>query len=280
MTQLISPTKFTETVGLLRSFFLEKGFLEVHTQNRLSILAACEDPFNVATYNYAGNVWPLPQTGQMWLEHELLSQPCSKGFFCVSTSYRQEPNAIPGRHDIIFPMFEFEMPGSVDDLKTMEYELCEYLGFGNITEKTYAEWQQHFGLSADTEMEAEHELAMEKEFGQTLITNFPELTSPFWKMARNDDGNTAKKMDVILGGMETIGSAERSCDVDMMRDTFHSIVDGEYAELLFKLFGKERVEAELEKFLEFDFFQRVGGGIGITRMIPALEKQQALAQAA
>jgi aspartyl/asparaginyl-tRNA synthetase len=272
MTQLIDPSKFTETVGLLRSFFLEKGFLEVHTQNRLSILAACEDPFNVATYNYAGNVWPLPQTGQMWLEHELLSQPSAKGFFCVSTSYRQEPNAIPGRHDIIFPMFEFEMPGNVDDLKAMEYELCEYLGFGNIIEKTYAEWQQHFGLSADTEMEAEHELAMEKEFGQTLITNFPELTSPFWNMARNDDGSTAKKMDVILGGMETIGSAERSCDVDMMRDTFHSIVGGEYAELLFKLFGKERVEAELEKFLEFDFFQRVGGGIGVTRMIPALEK--------
>ena len=272
MTQLISPNKFTKTVGLLRSFFLDKGFLEVHTQNRLSILAACEDPFNVATYQYAGNTWPLPQTGQMWLEHELLSSPDSKGFFCVSTSYRQEPNAIPGRHDIIFPMFEFEMPGNVDDLKAMEYELCEYLGFGNITEKTYAEWQQHFGLSADTEMEAEHELAMEKEFGQTLITNFPELTSPFWNMARNDDGNTAKKMDVILGGMETIGSAERSCDVDMMRDTFHSITDGAYSELLFKLFGKERVEAELEKFLEFDFFQRVGGGIGITRMIPALEK--------
>jgi aspartyl/asparaginyl-tRNA synthetase len=272
MTQLIDPSKFTETVGLLRSFFLEKGFLEVHTQNRLSILAACEDPFNVATYNYAGQVWPLPQTGQMWLEHELLSQPSAKGFFCVSTSYRQEPNAIPGRHDIIFPMFEFEMPGNVDDLKAMEYELCEYLGFGNITEKTYAEWQQHFGLGADVEMEAQQELDMEKEFGQTLITNFPELTSPFWNMARNDDGNTAKKMDVILGGMETIGSAERSCDVDMMRDTFHSIVGGEYAELLFKLFGKERVEAELEKFLEFDFFQRVGGGIGVTRMIPALEK--------
>ena len=272
MTQLINPSKFTNTVGLLRSFFLDKGFLEVHTQNRLSILAACEDPFNVATYNYAGQVWPLPQTGQMWLEHELLSSPSSKWFFCVSTSYRQEPNAIPGRHDIIFPMFEFEMPGSVDDLKAMEYELCEYLGFGNITEKTYAEWQQHFGLSADTEMEAEHELAMEKEFGQTLITNFPELTSPFWNMARNDDGNTAKKMDVILGGMETIGSAERSCDVDMMRDTFHSITDGAYSKLLFELFGKDRVEAELEKFLEFDFFQRVGGGIGVTRMIPALEK--------
>ena len=81
MTQLISPEKFTKTVDLLRSFFLRKGFLEVHTQNRLSILAACEDPFNVATYNYAGEVWPLPQTGQMWLEHELVSSPNSKGFF-------------------------------------------------------------------------------------------------------------------------------------------------------------------------------------------------------
>ena len=117
MTQLISPQKFTDTVGLLRSFFLSKGFLEVHTQNRLSILAACEDPFNVATYKYAGEVWPLPQTGQMWLEHELLSKPESKGFFCVSTSYRQEPNAIPGRHDIIFPMFEFEFPGTIEDLR-------------------------------------------------------------------------------------------------------------------------------------------------------------------
>ena len=274
MTQLLSPTKFTKTVGLLRSFFLDKGFEEVHTQNRLSILAACEDPFNVATYNYAGNVWPLPQTGQMWLEHELLSSPNSKGFFCVSTSYRQEPNAIPGRHDIIFPMFEFEFPGSVDDLKAMEYELCEYLGFDPLTEKTYAEWQAHFGLASDAEMDAQHELDMEAQFGSSLITNFPEMTSPFWNMSRNADGATAKKMDVILGGMETIGSAERSCDVDMMRDTFHSITDGEYSALLYKLFGKERVEAELEEFLKFDFFQRVGGGIGMTRMIAALDKQQ------
>ena len=83
MTQLIEPKKFTKTVDLLRSFFLNKGFLEVHTQHRFSILAACEDPFNVATYNYAGQVWPLPQTGQMWLEYELLTRPEEKGFFCV-----------------------------------------------------------------------------------------------------------------------------------------------------------------------------------------------------
>ena len=274
MTQLIDPKKFTDTVGLLRSFFIGKGFLEVHTQNRLSILAACEDPFNVATYNYAGQVWPLPQTGQMWLEHELLSSPDTPGFFCVSTSYRQEPNAIPGRHDIIFPMFEFEMPGDINDLKDMEYELCEYLGFGGfgeIVSRPYSEWQKYYGLSEDTEMEAEHELKMHEEFGSTMITDFPEMTSPFWNMSRNGDG-TSKKIDVILGGMETIGSAERSTDIEQMRDTFHTITDGAYSNLLFDLFGKDRVEAELEEFLKFDFFPRVGGGIGMTRMIAALEK--------
>ena len=280
MTQLIDPKQFTHTVGLLRSFFLDKGFDEVHTQNRLSILAACEDPFNVATYNYAGQVWPLPQTGQMWLEHELLTKPSSKGFFCVSTSYRQEPNAIPGRHDIIFPMFEFEMPGTIDDLKAMEYELVDYLGFDTPTEKTYREWQQHFGLGADVEMEAEHETSMYNNFGSAMITDFPEFTSPFWNMSRYDDGVHSKKIDVILGGMETIGSAERSTDVEMMRDTFHTITDGEYSQLLYKLFSKERVEAELEKFLEFDFFERVGGGIGMTRMIAALEKLEVVEKAA
>ena len=269
MTQLIEPSKFTHTVGLLRSFFLDKGFEEVHTQNRLSILAACEDPFNVATYEYAGQVWPLPQTGQMWLEYELLTRPSSKGFFCVSTSYRQEPNAIPGRHNIIFPMFEFEMPGDIDDLKKMEYELCQHLGFKMPTEKTYEEWQQHYGVEG--ELTAEHEGKMFSDYVATMITDFPEFTSPFWNMSRNTDGKTSKKIDVILGGMETIGSAERSTDVEQMRDTFHTITEGGYAKLLFDKFGKERVEAELEEFLKHDFFPRVGGGIGMTRMISALD---------
>ena len=57
-----------------------------------------------------------------------------------------------------------------------------------------------------------------------------------------------------------------------MRDTFHTITEGQYSQLLYNLFGKDRVEAELEVFLKFDFFPRVGGGIGMTRMIAALNK--------
>ena len=169
-------------------------------------------------------------------------------------------------------MFEFEFPGTIEDLKNMEYDLCEHLGFNKPPEKTYKEWQAHFTLNETEELKAEHETQMEKEFNTTMITDFPEFTSPFWNMSRYEDGVHSKKIDVILGGMETIGSAERSTDVEMMRDTFHTITNGEYSELLYKLFGKDRVEAELEKFLSFEFFPRVGGGIGMTRMIAALEK--------
>ena len=45
---------FNDVVQRLREFCLGKGFVEVHTQDRLSILAACEDPDTVATYNYMG----------------------------------------------------------------------------------------------------------------------------------------------------------------------------------------------------------------------------------
>ena len=49
-SSLIIDTKvYNEVVKKLRSFFENRGFLEVSTQNRLSIIAACEDPFNVST---------------------------------------------------------------------------------------------------------------------------------------------------------------------------------------------------------------------------------------
>ena len=129
MSLSVDCKDFHAATKLLRDFFESKGFIEVHPQNRLSILAACEDPATMATYNYSGSVWPLPQTGQMWLEHYLLDNPDEKGFFCVSTSYRNEPNPVPGRHDLIFPMFEFETRGDMDDLVQLEKELLEHLGF-------------------------------------------------------------------------------------------------------------------------------------------------------
>lgn len=258
---------YDATVKRLRDFFQKKGFVEAHTQDRLSILAACEDPTTLATYNYAGQTWPLPQTGQMWLEYELLSKPQLPGVYCISTSFRQEPNPIPGRHNIIFPMFEFEAHGGIGELRVLESELCEHLGFSqNQIHKSYDELCAHY---ATDELTANHETKMIEDFSPvTFIEMFPQKTSPFWNMRKN--GDHSHKIDVILYGQETIGSAERSTNAEEMREEFQTISSGQYAQTLFNIFGKERVQKELDEFLTFDFFPRCGGGIGLTRLIRAL----------
>jgi len=203
---LINSKDFSSAVRKMRAFFEEKGWIEVHTQNRLSILAACEDPNTISTYNYAGEVWPLPQTGQMWLEYELLNNPDWPGVFCLSTSYRNEPNPVKGRHDKIFPMFEFEMRGSMNDLIHLEAELLEYMGFGNkntFAHKDYRELAKEYNV---VELDHDHEERMCHENGPVVfLEEFPNITSPFWNMKQSNDGNSAKKVDVILHGIETIG---------------------------------------------------------------------------
>jgi aspartyl/asparaginyl-tRNA synthetase len=263
---------FSDVVNRLRRFCLAKGFIEISTQDRLSILAACEDPETVATYNYMGEVWPLPQTGQMWLEYELLTKPELPGVFCVSTSYRNEPNPIPGRHKLLFPMFEFELAGGIKDLQRFEAELLSYLGFGNEAAfhyKTYDQLKDYYDVK---ELTYKHENKMLRDFGPIVFCkDFPIYTSPFWNMKQK--GKThANKIDVIIYGNETIGSAERSTNVPDMRKSFYTISEGGYAQKLFELFGKDRVEQEFHEFLELDFFPRSGGGIGLTRLIDAMKK--------
>jgi aspartyl/asparaginyl-tRNA synthetase len=263
---------FSEIVNKLRNFCLKKGFCEVSTQDRLSILAACEDPDTVAVYNYAGEVWPLPQTGQMWLEYELLTKPDLPGVFCVSTSYRNEQHPVPGRHKLIFPMFEFELKGGIDELRKFEIEMLNELSFGNSDSYIYKEYDDLKRYYDVHELTHVHENKMQTDFGPVLFCmDFPSYTSPFWNMKRNGPDH-ANKIDVILYGNETIGSAERSVNVDEMAKEFYTISDGKYAKKLFDLFGKDRVEKELNEFLSLNFFTRSGGGIGLTRLIDASKK--------
>jgi aspartyl/asparaginyl-tRNA synthetase len=267
---------YNELVQKMRQFFLDKNFIEVPTQSRLSILAACENPHSVKTFEYNGEIWPLPQTGQMWLEYELLKNPEWEGVFCISTSYREEKNPIPGRHEMIFPMFEFESKGGMKELLKLESELLEYFGFDSLVEVNYEDVCEEYG--GVPILENEHEQRMWEEKGSVIsLQNFPKRTNPFWNMKHNN-GEIFNKVDVILYGQETIGSAERSSDVEKMKEMFYTIENGGYSAKLFELFGKERVEKELEEFLSLNFFERFGGGIGLTRMARAYElmKQEQL----
>jgi aspartyl/asparaginyl-tRNA synthetase len=259
---------YNELVQKMRTFFLDKGFLEVPAQSRLSILAACENPHSITKFEYSGEIWPLPQTGQMWLEIELLKNPEWNGVFCITTSYRQEKNPIHGRHDLIFPMFEVETKGTKEDMVKLQAELLDYLGFDIPTIVDYDTLCEKYDTSI---LEAEHETKMWNEIGDSIsLQNFPLRTNPFWNMQKAE-GDKFKKVDVILFGQETIGSAERSCDTESMREMFYTIEGGNYSAKLFELFGKERVEKELEDFLSLDFFPRFGWGCGLTRLARAYE---------
>lgn len=271
---LIEPKDYDFVIARLRDFFRDKrGFVEVPVQHRLSILAACEDPRTIATFNYAGALWPLPQTGQMWLEYELLTKPNVAGYYCITTSFRNEPNPIAGRHDLIFPMFEFETHGDMEALINLEIDLLKFLGFNNLAEETPFVIKEYIDLARKyqvEELDSIHEAKIFHDFGPVvLIKRFPEYTSPFWNMKR--ENGYANKVDVILYGIETIGSAERSCDSAAMREKFLTISNGFYAQLLFAQFGRDRVLKELDEFLNFKFTPRCGGGIGITRLIRALK---------
>lgn len=274
----INPCKFNSLVKKLREFFDSKGFIEVHTQNRLSILAACEDPFNIRSFYFSDEKWPLPQTGQMWLEYEMLKNPNVPGYFCMSTSYRDEPNPVEGRHDKIFPLFEFELKGTMEDLINLEIELLVFLGYdkSRFRRGKYEDVAKEYGV---IELEHEHEMDLYK--GEMIpngtftkgtpvffLTDFPEHTSPFWNMKRN--GNLANKVDVILSGMETFGSAERETDTNIMLDTFNTISEGKYKGKIFEEFGEERTMSEMDDYLKLNFFERAGGGIGLTRLIKSM----------
>ena len=172
--------------------------------------------------------------------------------------------------DLIFPMFEFEMQGTVDDLINLERDLLISLDFDQhiFHQSAYEDLSRELDVA---EIDATAEERIWKEISNVcFVTDFPVWTSPFWNMKMNGDGLRAHKVDVILYGIETIGSAERSVDPEQMRNSFFTISGGMYADTLMARFGRGRVIEELDKFLALPMFPRVGGGIGMTRFIRAL----------
>jgi len=161
----------------------------------------------------------------------------------------------------------------MSELLELEKELLVHLGYNSarFVEGDYLNVAQEYAVE-DISHAVEQKLYEDKG-AVFFLKNFPEYTSPFWNMRRGEDGVTANKIDVILSGMETIGSAERSIDVEDMKTRFSTISDGEYANILYNKFGKERVDAEMEEFLKNDFMVRSGGGIGVTRLISSMLKE-------
>ena len=222
----------------LRRFFEDRGWCELDTHGRLSILSVGTNTNTFCTYNYGGEVWPLPYTAQRWLEKELLLNPDVPGVFCVGTSYRG---------DTIVPVLEFEMRGDGKELVILE-ELLVYLGFGGITAQV-----------------------------DSGVVEFMENTRTLgWNIKQSDDPDRIRNVDIRLHGEETITAAEHATNKEEMREEFYKISGGDYAKSLFSNFTNDRVVKELERFLTYDMVERCGGSMDVNRMIRAMRMSNIL----
>lgn len=261
---------YHKTVSRLREFFISRGFIEIHPGSRQSFLAIAGDVSTIMTYNDGTENYLLPQSAHMWLEFELLKNPELPGVFCCSTSYRQHKNPVPGRHENIFPIFDFETSGGIQTMVQLQRDLLEYLDFNmeHYNEFTYENLTLDLGVK---NIDAVTESVIGQNISPTtIVTNKPETLNPSWSSKR--EGHCVKTSDAVLFGMETIGASERGTQADLMRKRFYTMHDGNWAQTLFDTFGQNRVERELGEFLSLNFFPRSTGSIGLTRMIRALRE--------
>ena len=269
---MYTPEEYDIVLNKLRLFFREaKNYIEVDGQKDLTILSACENPHSLVKFDFAGSCYSQPQTSQMRLEHYLLNNPKWEGCYSITTSYRdeKEEDMIKGRHLRAFTMFEVESHGDYSILLKTLTELLSFLGFEKPAHLGY---QTVANMFQSPTVEAEHEMIIGKETPVAFLKNFNKASNPFFNMKQ--EGSIYKKCDVLLAPVgETIGCAERSTDVDEMKYNFLNQSDGKYAQTLFDKFGKSRVMAELDEYLDNDFFPRWGFGLGMMRLVSAMKHQ-------
>lgn len=122
-------------------------------------------------------------------------------------------------------------------------------------------------------IDTQHNKIISKKNGTVFILkNFPLSSNPHWNI--KIENNIAKKTTIILNGEETIDSGELSCNADDMRQMFSIVSKRNYSKKLYNLFGKERVDRELNDYLAHDFFPRYSGRINICRLISGIIKDR------
>ena len=266
--------EFSSLSGKLHNFFRKNNFTEAYYQNYLDVLTACENPKSIGMFKHYNESFPLRQTNQMGLEYAILSNP-GTDFYCFTTSYRLEDDINKGRHNTIFPMVEFEInKGTIDELIDFEKDMIRHLGYtGEFLELDYNEACENFKTNEIDDHE--ENLLCQKYAPVVFLKKFPESTDPFFNMERDHNGLSNKVDVIMLGtntigetrGMETIGSAVRSTDVEQMKDSFKTSVNGQYSKTLYEKFGQDRVDQELKEYFAMNMIPRSGGGIGFTRLL-------------
>lgn len=302
------PADFHRFMKHTRQFLEDEGCIEAELSTLLDTYSNCESPDDAMPMRFLDPVsrqyeyFPAPQTLQMRQESLILDPSAGvDGVFTSGVSYRREQDADFVRRMEMFNLVEFEKRGDFNALVGMLQRFFLSLGYKpeEVRIVNYDDACKHFGVE---EIDDEEERLLGPEFGAKVVQliRFPEHTHPFFNMKRQ--GDVALKMDVIAGGWECVGSAERESDLALVKHHLATSVDGKYLDSLVRASmnldrlddgvplsqvyeeAKQRVERDMGGY--FALFERLdgesdaafkrrttrfGGGISSRRIIRALK---------
>jgi len=231
--------RYNTVIHLLRQFLDKLNFIELFTQNMLSILTVCDDPKTMCTFNYGGYVWPLPQSSIIWLEYELLKNPDFNGIYTVCTTYKNDPNYTKKisenifEADIVTPKFEFLTFGQYSDIILIITNLLQELGF--LDKYTFVNYNQIAKRRGSSDLDID-DVAPTK-----VVTVVEHVPVQKWGM------KYISKVYILQKEIMTF--AEHLTNSNELLETFLTLDDGHLSEYLYAQFSKERVDNELFKFI-------------------------------
>lgn len=230
---------------------------------RLERLAELGDPFAVNVLKdinilYVPNPMEIP-----------------RGYYCMNTSTRNESRAGDGRREFRFPITECEFAveteeSGLEELAQFLERMIVHLGFEKPARRYYTEECKIRGVKKLDDID-EADICNQAQNSVVLLMKFDEESDPYFNMRKNADG-TFDKIDVLIDGVETVGSAVRSCNKDEMLDMLKKQDKGKYLTTMYKYFGEETIKNEVNDYFSYKFIPRCGLGIGTSRLIKALER--------
>ncbi|MWB98067.1 aspartate--tRNA(Asn) ligase [Agromyces seonyuensis] len=237
----------TTFLHALRTVWVEKGFIEIHTPKLMA--SASESRAELFQLEYFETVAYLAQSPQFF--KQMAQSAGFGGIFEVGPAFRADPS-FTSRHATEFTSIdsEFSWIDSHEDVMALHEELL-VAGFQAIADKHGDEIREAFGVEvtvpsrpfprvtladakrivaergyevpradADIDPEGERQISayVKEEFGHEFVflTDYDSSIRPFYHMRREGDPSVTNSYDLIFNGVEISTGAQREHRIDVL----------------------------------------------------------------
>jgi len=240
---------------LVEEWMDSKGFLKLFLNEIVNISGGCEVVANLFYVESGSEFSILRQTGQLDMEHFLVSSGLSRAYI-IGRSFRKERKWDDGRHKTEFELIEYEfLDGNLEHLLNYNEDLLAYVIQGVLRSKLlnrrqhwslYTHWRRGFSritykeaiqtlkdkcfeLEYGDDLDAKAENILTQTYGIVQVTHYPESIK-FWNMRRSRSLEHKGEVDCVdlllpgeaetdkVGPGETIGGSEREPDSRILRE--------------------------------------------------------------